>query len=366
MRKESRLGRTTQGESDMGVPGSRSSLEDPEEELPQENALTPLFEGLMSKDGTSGHFGQETHGSDQLGQKTSSEGTDINSSQKPNQAIDLVFDTEGIVRERVQNLIYLKYPLLMLDILGRLRQFEDDIRSLEQGLHDQKTPSPTFERFIRKRIVPLPDLDAGRDGHLLEITFDPFQAEDGAEIELILGLSRPLRKFSELRNDPQVLLRLNQGDQLIERPYLRFDADVSTETMLVYRVPKPNLKAGLIGKGEYTPKLLIDRKYLPILSRNNTINYTFSVGTPRPNVQLIGGLRQPQPKDGDRKFGQDKKEDAFRGTILSNANEAIAEIQVLAAPGDQSRGDWPASVDRRELEADLLADGGFPRQRRVP
>ena len=156
-----------------------------------------------------------------------------------------------------------------------------------------------------------------RDGHLLEITFDPFQAEDGAEIELILGLSRPLRKFSELRNDPQVLLRLNQGDHLIERPYLRFDADVSTETMLVYRVPKPNLKVGLIGKGEYTPKLLIDRKYLPILSRNNTINYTFSVGTPQPNVQLIGGLRQPQPKDGDRKFGQDKKRRTLLGAPSS-------------------------------------------------
>ena len=90
------------------------------------------------------------------------------------------------------------------------------------------------------------------------------------------------------------------------------------------------MKAGLVGAGKYIPKLQIDRKYLPILSRENTINYTFSVGTPRPNVQLIAGLRQPQPKDGDREFGKDKVEDAFRGTILSNTNEAIVEVQVLA------------------------------------
>src|SRR5262249_31848491 len=93
---------------------------------------------------------------------------------------------------------------------------------------------------------------------------------------------------------------------------------------------KPSLKAGLSGKGEYTPRLLINRKYLPILSRENTINFTFSVGTPRPNVQLIAGLRQPQPKEGAHEVGKGKKEDAYRGTILSNANEAIAEVQVLA------------------------------------
>jgi len=293
-------------ESSLGRKGTRSSLEDDEEELPRTNGLTPLFEGLQSKRDL-----EETL-------------NELERRPKDTPA------SAGVVRQRVQNLVYLKFPLLMLDILGRLRQFEDDIQALERGLHGDQILPPTFQRLNRKQTVQRPDLEAARDGHLLEIAFDPFQAEDGAEIELILGLSRPLRKFDELRNDPEVKLRLSQGDHLIERPYLRFDPDVSTETMLVYRVPRPYLKAGLIGKGEYTPSLLIARKYLPILSRENTINYTFSVGTPRPNVQLIAGLRQPQPKEGDREFGKDKKEDAYRGTILSNASEAIAEVQVLA------------------------------------
>jgi hypothetical protein len=210
--------------------------------------------------------------------------------------------------------------------------FEDDIRALETGLHDQVSPDPPFLRLNRKRVVPALDLPADRNGNLLEIPFPPFQAEDGAEIELILGLSRPLRKFEQLRKDPPKL-RLFQGeksDELVERPYLSFDGEVSTDTMLVYRAPKPRMKAGLIGAGMYVPKLQINRKYLPILSREDTINYTFSVGTPRPNVQLIAGLRQPQPKEGDREFGKDKIEDAFRGTIPSNLNEAILEVQVLA------------------------------------
>jgi hypothetical protein len=99
--------------------------------------------------------------------------------------------------------------------------------------------------------------------------------------------------------------------------------------MLVYRIPKPPLRIGYLGAGSYTPSLLIDRKHMPILSRDNTVNFTFSVATPRPNVQLIAALRQPQPKEGDRDLEKDK-EYAFRGTIPPSVGEAIIEVQVLA------------------------------------
>jgi hypothetical protein len=317
---EMQLGREGRGRQGASTTGSGSSLEDAEEMLEEKNALSPLLDALKSnKD-----LDQELRKKQPELLKT--QPTPL---EGPQQEL-LETHTPEMCRHRVERFIYLKYPLLMLDILGRLRQFEQDVRALEAGLHDERVSSPIFERLMRDRTVPQADLTAARDGHLVEITFDPFQAEDGAEIEMILGLSRPLRKFDELRGDSNVKLRLRQGDILIERPYLRFDTDHSTETMLVYRIPKPFLKAGLIGKGQYRPSLLIDRKYLPVLSRDNTVNFTFSVGTPRPNVQLIAGLRQPQPKEGEREFGKDKKEDAYRGTILSNANEAIAEVQVLS------------------------------------
>src|SRR5262249_21997056 len=152
--------------------------------------------------------------------------------------------------------------------------------------------------------------------------------EDLAEFELVIGLSRPLRQFEVLRDSPPKL-RLFKEDKLIETPYLRFDPDLSTQTMLVYRIPRPRLRIGALGAGKYPPKLLIDRKHMPILSRDNTINFTFSVATPRPNVQLIAGLRQPQPKEGDRELEKDK-EYAFRGTIPANVGEAIIEVEVLA------------------------------------
>ena len=70
-----------------------------------------------------------------------------------------------------------------------------------------------FERLNRNRVVPRLDLAAARDGSLLEIPFTSFQAEDGAEIELILGLSRPLRKFDLLRKDPPKLRLYQEGEQ---------------------------------------------------------------------------------------------------------------------------------------------------------
>jgi hypothetical protein len=233
-----------------------------------------------------------------------------------------------VITQRVESLVQADYLILILNVLGRLRGFEDHLRVIEENFHDQERPTPAFDRLSRPRKPAEPNLDEAKDGHLIEITFDPFQAEDLAEFELVIGLSRPLRQFEVLRESPPKL-RLFKDNELIETPYLRFDKDLSTQTMLVYRIPMPRLRIGALGAGKYTPKLLIDRKYMPILSRDNTINFTFSVATPRPNVQLIAGLRQPQPKEGDRELEKDK-EYAFRGTIPANVGEAIIEVEVLA------------------------------------
>jgi hypothetical protein len=66
-----------------------------------------------------------------------------------------------------------------------------------------------------------------------------------------------------------------------------------------------------------------------VLGRDNVLDYTFSVGTPRPNVQLIAALRQPQPKVGDVDRAKDPEE-AFRGTLAADQLEAVVEVQVLA------------------------------------
>ena len=112
-------------------------------------------------------------------------------------------------------------------------------------------------------------------------------------------------------------------------PYLNFDPDYSRDTLLVFRIPKPKMKAGQLHPGHYTPKLRIAKRFLPVLGRDNTFNFTFSLGTLRPNIQLIAALRQPKQTDADRELQKDQ-EFAFRNTIPANETEAIVEVQVLA------------------------------------
>src|SRR5208282_3497314 len=55
----------------------------------------------------------------------------------------------------------------------------------------------------------------------------------------------------------------------------------------------------------------------------------FTVGTRRPNVQIIASLRQPQPKEAGRDPAKDP-EFAFRGVIAANQFDAIVEAEVFA------------------------------------
>jgi hypothetical protein len=209
-RNERLLGRAGQPDPLAGAPDLTSSLENPEERLDKDNALSGLVEAMKTDDDI----------------VKTLQAADSPEARQILRWLGLQNDDEPeAVRERIEALIYADYPTLLLDVLGRLRGFEDHLRVLEENFHDEQRPTPLFERLARPRKEARPNLEGAKDGHLVEIVFDPFQAEDLAEFELVVGLSRPLRQFSELRQTPPVM-RLRKDDKLIERTYLRFDPDL--------------------------------------------------------------------------------------------------------------------------------------------
>jgi hypothetical protein len=221
------------------------------------------------------------------------------------------------------------YLMTLHNIHERLRDLDKKLSQLAQTNVFER---PVFERLKERRppaTVKL--LPPSATGQMMEVEFKPFQAEEGADYELVLGLSRPLIDFEKLRSNveenPQI--QLYDDNKLLDRPYLRLEPDFSSDTMLVFRIPKPNLRAGLLGQGKYTPKLLIKRDYMPLVGGDGRIGYTFTVGTKRPNVQIIASLRQPQPKEAGRDPAKDPEE-AFRGVLAANQFDAIVEAEVFA------------------------------------
>ena len=235
------------------------------------------------------------------------------------------------VRYRFDDLIEADFPELLLSLLGHARMLEDDLYGTQELLTENRVYRSPSERLAERRRRATIEIGTSRTGTEIEIAFRPFQAERDAHYEIVLGLSRPLRDFETLKQFPPEL-RLYRDKNLEEKPYLDFVAEVSTPTMLVFRAPKPILSAGVLGEGVYTPKLMIKREFFPIVGRDNTINYTFTVATPRPNVQLIAALRQPQPREGrEAEIDPTKNpEYAYRGTIPANLTDGVVEVQVLA------------------------------------
>jgi len=216
-----------------------------------------------------------------------------------------------------------------------LHNIHEELRDLDQKLSKLAQPNvfqrPVFERLKEARPPAVVKVPPSGNGKIVEVEFKPFQAEEGADYELVLGLSRPLNDFEKLRGneDEHPQIRLYVDENLVDRPYLRLEPDLSSDTMLVFRIPKPNLRAGLLGQGLYMPKLKIKRDYLPLVGGDGKIGYTFTVGTRRPNVQIIASLRQPQPKEAGRDPAKDP-EFAFRGVIAANQFDAIVEAEVFA------------------------------------
>ena len=242
--------------------------------------------------------------------------------------------------------------LLGMKLLSRIRLLEDNLRALERNQdtdkpsHPNRQRLPITDRLERYRSGSKENFRSEEDdkpkltyeGDEYAITFKPFTAEHEADLELVVGFSRPLVSFEELKKLPSQLTLLKDFGEDASRPvsrnfnadYLQLDAESSTDLMLVFRVPNPRLTAGYLPKGTYTPRLTIARKYLPVTNRiDPRVNVTFSIATARPNVQLIAKLRQDSPYENS----QDprlKKEVAFHGTIPSELFDAVVEVQTLA------------------------------------
>jgi hypothetical protein len=150
-----------------------------------------------------------------------------------------------------------------------------------------------------------------------EVPLARFYVEKGGaigdfNIELIVGLSRPLPKIWNTSTKmyesrvPALTLYSDNGQPVStsdsDARIPTYDRSTSTETLLVYRVQDPTR----IPEGWYTPVLGLDKDVLDLLKNPlvaaagkdaailNDLNFTFSVGSLRPNVRLTASLIQPE------------------------------------------------------------------------
>ncbi len=145
-----------------------------------------------------------------------------------------------------------------------------------------------------------------------------------ADLELIVGLSRPLPGINLATNSPLIQLRDDSGSFVDTSGAaakddpgnnLQIDLDASSETLLVYRVRFPRR----LPEKAYTPFLLLDQATIKEIKNDNedTIKFTFSVGSTRRNVQLLTGLVGDLTKN-------------TRGTLRSTDRNAVVEVLVSA------------------------------------
>ena len=153
-----------------------------------------------------------------------------------------------------------------------------------------------------------------------ELRLAQFYAEEQGEFELIVGLSRELPRDLPPDKDgnpfhPRLSLRSPanlQGVLVPAETIVKFDQDDSTATLLVYRNRKPDFLA----PGWYVPVLELGKDCYEKMAKSG-VNFTFSVGSARPNVQLIAGLAQDLTNE-------------TLGTLKSTTKPAVIEAQVSA------------------------------------
>ena len=173
-----------------------------------------------------------------------------------------------------------------------------------------------------------PTIGAG----LNEVRLSRFYVEGGGKMgdfnfELVIGLARPLPQIyneETKRVEPRLpTLELFSDNGIIAANARNMKLEKSTsdaETLFVFRAQDPSR----LPEGWYTPVLRLDREVMSqIRAPYNEINFTFSVASLRPNLQLIASLRQP---DGT----------ATRGSLRSGDQEAI--VEVLVSAGSPIRG----------------------------
>ena len=234
---------------------------------------------------------------------------------------------------------------------------------LEAAIETSKGPVPIFERVDRvnlettRKAVEMADIggnrlrpndvrNASKDETHRKIDLSRFYAEKmlstqgDSDLELIVGLSRPLPPWKNPKTDKDEILwptlELYSGAGLARS--LDHDESKLTPTLLVYSVPT----AFPLPEGWYDPMLNVDTKVLqslvgiwkdikpaPTKGRSDAdnshnkedkwddLNFTFSVGSNRRNVQLITGLVQ----EGNSRS---------RGTLTRADGYATVQVQVSA------------------------------------
>lgn len=175
--------------------------------------------------------------------------------------------------------------------------------------------------------VVAPTIGAGpNDVRLARFYVEPGGKMGDFNFELVVGLARGLplvfnskTKRLELRL-PSLDLYSDNGIIAADARNMKLEKSLFDATLLVFRAQDPSR----LSEGWYTPVLRFEQEVMDqIKAPYNEINFTFSVASLRPNIQLIASLRQP---DGAK----------TRGTIHSGEQEAV--VEVLVSAGSPIRG----------------------------
>ncbi len=183
-------------------------------------------------------------------------------------------------------------------------------------LEKQKAKVEEIEKELHTGISPRSSVKAPTRFESVE-----FWAEEGAEFELIIGLSH-VPDVKELVA-PQEVLKLTVTDVNGRNYDARLDYYASTPTVRVYRlrprVPEGGilLTANLDGNSECAKELF----------EWDIVNYTFSIASARPNVQLIETLRQEVPTP------EDNKPSIYRGSVRFDESNGVATIETQVYGG---------------------------------
>src|SRR5208282_2623746 len=107
-------------------------------------------------------------------------------------------EVNDLLTDWIEQWVYEIYPLTLHNIHEELRDLDQKLSKLAQTDVFQR---PVFERLKDARQLAVVKVPPSGNGKMVEVEFKPFQAEEGADYELVLGLSRPLNDFEKLRSN---------------------------------------------------------------------------------------------------------------------------------------------------------------------
>ena len=178
---------------------------------------------------------------------------------------------------------------------------------------------------------------------LVEIEFDQFQAQENADFEFVLGLSRPLQNFPELAGNPDLAprLRLYQDGLLTEHLPLDFENLLSRDRSLVFRIPassfplesrQPATDSPRLSPAKYVPKLLMHRRFLPKQEGDkqqgaDLVDFTFSIAASSPRVQLLVSVRGANGPGDPLEIPSSQPEIVLEAEVFAGAPVLNPEIQ---------------------------------------